>query len=303
MTDYQIKLAAALPKGDVNGLDDFDLITTLHQQQTEGRTVQPRVALLVYDVADAGVNAEGVHWVKLRIRQVEPVATQAGRKAAKQMLADEFSARTGQALPPYEVTALAKSAFRDLPRSIEEIDADEEREREAMSPADELRRHLEVVHGATKLGKLTDSETEAFHEAQHRTAMFTAGPLAHELSWSGWSRGDLELSEIDADDLPGWTDDNRAGDDPEILAGDMPVLERVRLEHAREDAEAEGTLFDPAVMVTQDELAAERSDLGPMFDSGDDEDGESEAIFLPLPPERLDDEAAGGSTLNREEQD
>jgi hypothetical protein len=198
MSEYKVKLAAALPKAEANGFDDYTISAALAATVTEGRSVQPRVALLVYDVKKVEVDPEGTETVHLRMRRVQPVLTVEGRRQAEQMLADEFAGQTGQALLPYDLSALSKSAFADLPRSTEEIDEKEAREQDMMSPTDELRRHLERVHGTEEAHLLTAEATEEKHRADHEGDAL--GPLAHDAGWFGWTRADLEAAEFEADE-------------------------------------------------------------------------------------------------------
>lgn len=197
MSEYKVKLAAALPKADANGFDDYSIVGPLATSGITGRSIQPRVALLIYDVKKVEVDPDGVTTVHLRQRRVQPVLTDGGRRLAEQMLADEYANQTGQAMLPYDLSALSKSAFADLPRSIEEIDKTEADEQDQMSPTDELRRHLERVHGTQDAHLLTAEAAEAQHEADHDGDVL--GPLAHEPDWMGWTRADLEAAEFEAD--------------------------------------------------------------------------------------------------------
>jgi hypothetical protein len=198
-----VKLAGQLPKGDANGVADYTLAESLFQNQIEHRSQPPRVALVIYGVREAKAGKDNVDSVVLEVRRFEPVSTVEGRRLAEQMLDDEYAARTGQAIPPHDLAQLSKSAFADLPRTTAQIDEKETRERDLMSPTDELRKHLERVHGTPEAHLLTAEAADSVHGADHRKEMFTTGPLAHEEDWIGWTRADLELAEIDADDLPG----------------------------------------------------------------------------------------------------
>lgn len=198
MSEYKVKLAAALPKGESNGFADYVIVGDLAETTIGERSVQPRVALLVYDVKKTEIDPDdGTKTVVLRMRRVQPVTTVEGRRQAEQMLADEFSAQTGQAMLPYDLSALSKSAFADLPRSTEEIDEKESREQDMMSPTDELRRHLERVHGTGEAHLLTAEAAEEKHRADHDGGVL--GPLTHDVEWTGWTRADLEAAEFEAD--------------------------------------------------------------------------------------------------------
>jgi hypothetical protein len=197
MSEYKVKLAAALPKAEANGFDDYTIAGALAATVTNGRSVQPRTALIVYDVKKVEVDPDGIETVHLRMRRVQPVLTIEGRRQAEQMLADEFAAQTGQSMLPYDLSALSKSAFADLPRSTEEIDQKEAAEQDLMSPTDELRRHLEVVHGSEDARTMTAEKSEEKHRADHDGDVL--GPLEHDREWFGWTRADLEQAEFDAD--------------------------------------------------------------------------------------------------------
>jgi hypothetical protein len=213
MSEYKVKLAAALPKADANGFDDYASVGPLATSGITGRSIQPRVALLVYDVKKVEVDPDGVTTVHLRQRRVQPVLTDAGRRLAEQMLADEYANQTGQAMLPYDLSALSKSAFADLPRSIEEIDKTEADEQDTMSPTDELRRHLERVHGTQEAHLLTAEAAEEQHRADHDGGVL--GPLEHDRDWIGWTRADLEAAEFESDGLdPTETDAGESSDDP-----------------------------------------------------------------------------------------
>jgi hypothetical protein len=214
MSEYKVKLLAALPKGDGNGFDDYTLVGQLVGDRREGHGSPPRVALLVYGTKDVILGKDGVDTARLEVLRVEPVHTEPGRRLAEQMLADEFAARTGQAMLPYDLAALSKAAFADLPRSVAEIDEGEERERDSMSPTDELRRHLERVHGAESAHLFTAEEAEAVHRADHDGDVL--GPLAHDRDWFGWTRADLEAAESESEDDGTPTNEDLEGPDPDL---------------------------------------------------------------------------------------
>lgn len=234
MSELIVKLAGQLPKGDANGVADYTLAEKLYQDKIEKRSQAPRVALVIYKVREAKVGKDDIDTVTLEVSRIEPVSTVEGRRKAEAMFDDEYAARTGQAIPPFELAQLSKSAFADLPRTTAQIDEQEEKERDRMSAADELRRHLERVHGAREAHLLTAEAASSQHEADHRTDMFTTGPLAHEEGWIGWSRADLELAEIDADDLPNRGD---AGQDDGALPLEAPLFDDGMREAADDETE------------------------------------------------------------------
>lgn len=198
--EHIIKLAGKLPKGDPNGFDDI----LLAEQIGEAKRLHGRggmyVAVVVYDVSNADVGDNSTVTVKARPRYVQPVLTEDGRQAVETVLRDEYRAQRGVPMP-YEVEAVAKAAFADLPRSPAELDEIEERERERMSPVDELRMHLKRVHGrGDDIDGMTDAEVEHRHAADHDGDL--PEQLAHDRTWIGWTRADLEAAEAESDDEP-----------------------------------------------------------------------------------------------------
>lgn len=197
MSEDKIKLAAALPKADLNGFADGLLAGELATAVTEGRQPAPRVAIVVYDVKKVEVDpATHDRTAVLRILRAQPVHAAEGLKAVETVLEDEWSAEHGPMMP-FEVGRITKAAFADLPRDYTEIDAAEEKERENMSPADELRRHLANVHGREDANLLTDGEAESQHEKAHDGDL---GTLEHDREWIGWSRADLEAAYAGSDE-------------------------------------------------------------------------------------------------------
>jgi hypothetical protein len=204
MSEYRVKLAAALPKTDANGLD-YTIVAELAEAGLAQHHVAPRVAILVYDLKKAEVDADGVATAVLRIRRIEPVLTNDGRRAVEGLLDTEYSNRTGNALMPHELAQLSKDAFADLPRTPEEIDEREAREQDLMSPTDELRRHLTVVHGAEGAHLLTAEGADEQHRSDHDGNRL--GEAAHDAEWTGWTRADLEIAAAEgAENEPGDSD-------------------------------------------------------------------------------------------------
>jgi hypothetical protein len=211
--EYTIKLDAKLPKGDPNGFDDGVIAEEHARARLEGRD-RMYVAVILYDVHPAAVGADGVTTAKARVRRVQPVQTDDGRRAVEGVLRDEYTARHGGAMLPFEVASVTKAAFADLPRTPSEVDEEEERERENMSPHDELRRHLERVHGRADAHLLTDAEAAHRHEADHDGDM--PEMLQHDREWTGWTRADLEAAEAESEESGGagdtlFDDSNEAG--------------------------------------------------------------------------------------------
>jgi len=217
--EYGIKLAAALPKEEgANGLDDAFLAQELVDATTENRKIRPRVAVLIWDVQSADVSTNGKSVAKVRVRRWQNVTTVDGRRAVEGLLRDEYVSEHGDHIP-FDLNALSKVAFGDLPRETDEIDQQEEAERDRMTPADELRRHLERVHGVEGVDALTDGEVEAQHAKDHEGEML--GILAHDVEWIGWTRADLEEATADSDDDNG--DEVTGEPDGQLTIGDVDL--------------------------------------------------------------------------------
>ena len=197
--DYKIRLTAALPKGDLNGWDDRQLAEEVGETRIQRRNEQPRVALVVYETRETSTGKGGVVTTVLEIARVQPVQTLVGRAIVSRLLDEEYDAQRGT-MPSHEVHALSKRAFVDLPRDTAEIDQEEAAEQDTMSPTDELRRHLERVHGRAEAAGLTALEAEQLHEADHVGGLSEV--LAHNVEWMGWTRADLEAAADMAEDEP-----------------------------------------------------------------------------------------------------
>lgn len=214
--DHVAKFAAALPKGDLNGLDEA-LAEELYDDLMEGRSNRPRVALVVFDVKEAKCAADGTRTVMLRIRRVEPLITSEHRQSAEQMLHDGYTHRSGALMLPFELKQLSRQAFADLPRSHADIDEAEAQEQETMSDVDQLCRHLVVVHGREDMADAEPSDAERQHEADHAGEL--PEELAHKEEWRGWRRVDLEAATADSDEE---NSDERTGPP---TADDRPAVE------------------------------------------------------------------------------
>lgn len=197
MPEYVIKLAGALPKEATNGWADDVLAEELWRAKIEGRNIQPRVAVLIYDVQEAKVDKSGAHVVTTRVRRVQPVDSMANRRLLEQVLLSEYREQTGSHTVPFDVAAITKQAFVDLPKTDDEIDMEEADEQDSMSPTDELRRHLERVHGIGEAHLYTAQEADAKHEAEHDGLMPSV--LDHEPDWIGWTRVDIEAATAETD--------------------------------------------------------------------------------------------------------
>jgi hypothetical protein len=212
---YKVKTSMALPKDDGNGLEG-DLATNIVETVLSGRQVRPRVALLVFD-AGIEVKPDSTTSVTVRALQVLPVVGKDNRRQLEVMLRDEYCAQTGALSLPFELDLLLRQTFGDLPKTAEQIDEDQALQRETMTAADELRQHLRVVHGTDGTAGMTEAEARAAHDADHADGgAVLPEALRHEPGWIGWSRADLELAEIQAEEyaFAGMSDDeiDAAGD-------------------------------------------------------------------------------------------
>lgn len=204
MAENRIKLVAALPKGDgLNGFNDSILAEKLIRTVVDGGTVRPRVALIVYDVKKVEVGDSGTDTAVVQLRRVQPISSVEGRRDAERILREEYVTDHGEPVP-YDLVALSRVTFGDLPRETDEIDRREEQEREQMTPHDELRRHLERVHGLDGAGTLTDTEAESAHQREHDSV--DLGAFDHAIDWHGWTRADIEVATADSDGDNGATD-------------------------------------------------------------------------------------------------
>lgn len=200
MNEYIIKTTAPLPKEEgLNGFADDELAQELWHEKIDGRGGLPRVVIGIYSTKEAKVDKDGNCVATIEWRRVQPVKSDEGRRAIEEVLYAEYVAEHGDMLP-FEVKNITKRAFADLPRDTDEIDQAEERERDTMSPADELRKHLERVHGREDAHLLTDGEAEHRHGADHDGDL--PGELAHDRGWIGWTRADIEAATAETDGGP-----------------------------------------------------------------------------------------------------
>lgn len=200
MSEDTIKLAAKLPKGELNGFAAGLLAETLCTSVVEGHVPAPHVAVLILDVRKVEVDPEtGARTAVLGIRRVQPVQTDGGRRAVEAVLFDEFSIENGPVLP-FDVAAVTEAAFKDLPRSISEVDERESREQENMTAADELRRHLARVHQRDDALTMTEQEAQERHRADHAGDELPEH-LRHAEDWRGWTRADIEAAEAESENF------------------------------------------------------------------------------------------------------
>jgi hypothetical protein len=200
MSEDTIKLAAKLPKGELNGFTAGLLADDLCTSVVEGRIPAPHVAVLILDVKKVEVDPEtGARTAVLGIRRVQPVRTNAGRKAVESVLFDEYSIDNGPVMP-HDVAAVTAAAFTDLPRSLAEVDEREAREQDQMTDADELRRHLARVHQRDEALTMTEQEAIERHRADHAGDELPEH-LRHAEDWLGWTRADIEAAEAESEDF------------------------------------------------------------------------------------------------------
>jgi hypothetical protein len=193
MSDDTIKLVAKLPKGELNGFAFGTLAEGLCTQVEEGRAPVPLAAVLLLDVKKVEIDPDtGERTAHLQVRRAQPVLSVDSRRKVEEVLFDEYAAEHGPVLP-YDVQAVTRAAFRDLPRSAAEVDQREAQEQEVMTPSDELRKHLERVHGADGAHLLTDGEAEERHRKDHEGDLLSDG-LGHDPSWHAWTRAELEIA-------------------------------------------------------------------------------------------------------------
>lgn len=197
MSDYKIKLGATLPKGDPNGFD-YELAEELCNDVAAGRAIVPKVAVLVYDVKKIEIDADGTRTAVVRVRRVQPVEGREGLRHCRQILHDEYARKHGEVLP-FDLTALSKAAFAELGFDASEQDVAEEEEREQMSPLDELRRHLQVVHGVDDASSMTEFEVETRHKSDHEPDVLPEG-MRHPEDDHFWTRADIEARTSQDDD-------------------------------------------------------------------------------------------------------
>jgi hypothetical protein len=154
---------------------------------------------------------------------VQPVQSEDGRRVAETMLADEYAYQSGGAMLPFELASLIKATFADMPRTPSQIDEIEREQQDTMSSTDELRRHLERVHGRDDAAAMTALEAEHRHEADHAGDLPEV--LDHLPTWIGWTRADIEAATADEGEITDG-DGNLIADRPDDDAGhgDLPMI-------------------------------------------------------------------------------
>jgi hypothetical protein len=251
---YKLRLTAALPKEpDLDGWADPVLAEKFCEDERNRREILPQVAVIIYGVRNVEVGKSGTDTGILEILRVQPVQTTDGRVLVKSLLEDEYDAQHGT-IPSYELLALSKRAFVGLPRPVSEIDREEESERDTMSPTDELRRHLERVHGRPEALDMTALEAEHQHAADHAGDLPTE--LAHDPEWMGWTRVDIEAAIAETGG-----DEEESADFAERIAATAAMNTEDRIVAALED----GADRDDGTP-TNDELEGPDPDLGKDLD-------------------------------------
>jgi hypothetical protein len=257
--EYKVRLTAALPKGDGNGWDHALLAEKLGRTRVEQRTERPHVALVVYGVRNAEISKDHVVTAVLELLWVQPVQTEEGRRQAEQMLADEYAYQAGGAMLPYELASLSKAAFVDLPRAASAIDEEELAEQDTMSPTDELRRHLERVHGRADAAGMTALEAEHRHGADHAGDL--PDVLQHEEGWIGWTRADIEAATAETD-----------GDTSNLEGrgyGDLPIIPTNTEDRIVAELESDDRPDEDDGTPTNEDLEGPDPDLGKDLDDED----------------------------------
>lgn len=255
MSEDQIKLVAKLPKGELDGFAAGLLAEQLCTAVAEGHVPPPMSAILILDVKKVEVDPDtGERTAHLRIRRSQPVLTPEGRKAVETVLFDEYAIENGPVLP-FDVNQITKAAFVDLPRSLEEVDQREAREAESMSPADELRRHLERVHGRSDAVTMTDGEAEERHRKDHDGDELPVA-LQHDPEWIGWTRADIEAAEAENEDFD--TTAHPSDEDPDLSQGFAAVMDQ---DGVLQMAEPSLLFSDPGAEHLDDEDEPEDDDL------------------------------------------
>lgn len=260
--EYKIKLAAALPKGDLDGWDDRELAEEIGEARIQRRDEHPRAAIILYEVKETSTGKNGVITTKLEIARVQPVQTEEGRAAVAALLDDEYENQRGN-IQPFELKALSRRAFLDLPRSTSEIDQEEAAAQDLMSPTDELRKHLERVHGRPEAAGMTAEEAEHRHTADHDGDLPEV--LGHDREWMGWTRADIEAAVAMAEDEP----DDYTTPDGRINA--VPDTMDRRVDFAIDDGD-DGT-------PTNDEIEGPDPDYGKDLDDEADENFDGQRVY------------------------
>lgn len=193
---YKAKLLSELPKEHGNGFDG-SLLAEIAERLLSRQGVRPRVALVILEGEKAEAKADGTVIATLRASWVQPVLTPEVRRVCQQMLREEYLAADGAITLPFELDTLQAQTFGDLPRTASEVDDDQARERLDMTIVDELRRHLEVLHGVQDAEGLTAQEAHRLHDAEHADGGAAMDPLSrHAPDFIGWTRAELEAAQI-----------------------------------------------------------------------------------------------------------
>lgn len=208
--DQEVKMAAALPKGKANGLTEMARQLVREMVELDRSDVRP--ALVLFSVKEVKV-ASGSSTPVVQIIRFEPLTDVGHQMTAERMLVEEYRKRTGKGVMEYDLTAAMEAAFMSA-RDAAAQDEREEAERESMSPADEMRRHLERIHGVDNARGFTDQEAADRHARDHdNDGVGLDETNRHEADWIGWTRLDVEVATAD---------DGRSDDEPD---DDEPTLD------------------------------------------------------------------------------
>jgi hypothetical protein len=190
------KFSASAPKGDGNGFDG-PIASEMIRDVMEGRRSRPRAAIVLFGSKEVKIGEDGEATLVLKLLRVEPLTDPDHFSEAERILHREWEKRSGKPMLPFDLEKQVRDTFAGMVSDGAQDEIDEKR-RENMSPADELREHLKAVHGCDAAQGMSDTEAKLQHEADH--AEEEPGFPPHAQDWHGWTRLDLETALADADD-------------------------------------------------------------------------------------------------------
>jgi hypothetical protein len=208
--DQKVKMAGALPKGpSANGL--IHIAPELISDAADGR-FGVRAAIVLYTVGRVEL-APGSKTPVINVTRIEPLQQDYHLMTAEGILQEAYEDRTGQGVLPFELTTDVDRAF-EAARTPNAAAEKQERDRENMTAADELREHLHVVHVRSDARTLTDARAAEVHGYEHADGTAVENGMApHTADWLGWTSTDLEAAEAD-------TDGGEVADDDLLVPGD-----------------------------------------------------------------------------------
>lgn len=195
---YICKLKTALPKSaTLNGLDE-QLAEKLWTEDRNEHQVPPVVAVVVFDVDDTRKPRGKDRPAILEVAAVEQVTDVSDLRTVRDILRSASQTRLGGDVVPFDLADVLKRAFASLPRTVEQVDADEAEQQESMTGGDELRMHLDRVHDHSDTAGMTDGEATDLHDQDHDERLL-AEEFEHSPDWIGWTRADMEIASIGAE--------------------------------------------------------------------------------------------------------